>query len=306
MNVVFMGTPEFAVPTLQRIIDDGHSVLAVYTQPDKPQGRKMVLTPPPVKVLAEQKNIPVFQPNSFKDDEVVSNLRDINPDVIVVVAYGKILPESVLNIPQYGCINVHASLLPKYRGAGPIQWSVINGEAYTGVTTMYMAKGLDTGDMILKAKTPISENETSGELHDRLSVIGAETLSKTLLLLFENKITREKQDDNESCYAPMLTKELSPIDFNKSCEQVHNLIRGLSPWPVATTTFGGKILKIHKSVMHKDKKGIPGEILCDDKLIVACKTGAVELLEVQLEGSKKMTETDFLRGHKICNGELIK
>ncbi|MBQ4101154.1 MAG: methionyl-tRNA formyltransferase, partial [Oscillospiraceae bacterium] len=304
MKIVFMGTPEFAVPTLQRIIEESHEVLAVYTQPDKPQGRKMVLTPPPIKECALSHNIPVFQPTTFKDESVVAELSVFNPDVIVVVAYGKILPENVLSIPKYGCINVHASLLPKYRGAGPIQWSVIDGEEKTGVTTMYMEKGLDTGDMILKSETKIGENETAGELHDRLSELGGNLLIETLALIEKGTAPREKQDDEESCYAPMLSKDLSPIDFNKSAKTVHNLIRGLHPWPVATTTFEGKKLKIHKSVLHLDKSGRPSEILSSDKFIVACADGAVEFLEVQLEGSKKMNTTDFLRGHKIAKGEF--
>lgn len=301
-----MGTPEFAVPTLQKIIDAKHDVLAVYTQPDKPQGRKMVLTPPPVKECAITHNIPVFQPETFKDESVVTELSALNPDVIVVVAYGKILPESVLSIPKYGCINVHASLLPYYRGAGPIQWSVIDGEAKTGVTTMYMEKGLDTGDMILKAETEIGENETAGELHDRLSNIGGDLLIKTLTLIEKGEAPREKQDDEKSSYAPMLSKDLSPIDFNKSAKTVHNLIRGLHPWPIATTEFEGKKLKIHKSIVHNGKTGAPGEILSEDKFIVACAEGAVEFLEVQLEGSKKMSTTDFLRGHKIAKGNILK
>ena len=298
-----MGTPDFAVPSLQGLIDDGHEILAVYTQPDKPVGRKQVLTPPPVKALALEHGLPVYQPTKMRDGTVAAQLRELAPDLIAVVAYGRILPKEILEIPPYGCINVHGSLLPKYRGAGPIQWSVINGEADTGITTMYMGEGLDTGDMILKKETPIGENETYGELHDRLKEIGAQALLETLDLIEEGKAPRVKQDDSLSSYAPMLDKKIAKLDFTKPAAELHNLIRGLSPWPVAHTTCNGKLLKVHSAILH-DRDGSsggdnkPGAVIDRKKLIVACGQGSLELLEVQLEGGKRMSGEDFLRGRK--------
>ena len=304
MNIIFMGTPDFAVPTLQRIIDDGHTVTSVFTQPDKPVGRKQVLTPPPVKALALSRGIAVHQPDTLKGEEMAALIASQSPDVIVVVAYGKLLPQSVLDIPRLGCINVHGSLLPKYRGAAPIQWSVINGEKQTGVTTMYMARGLDTGDMILKSAVDIGENETSGQLHDRLSAVGAELLSQTIKLLEQGDAPREAQDDAQSCYAPMLDKTIAKVDFGKTSAQVHNHIRGMSPWPVAFTEVQGKILKLHSSVLAQGK-GASGELLSEKQLIIACGSGAVEITEVQFDGSKRMTGEEFLRGHRLAKGTII-
>lgn len=249
MRIVFMGTPEFAQASLQKLIGTGHNIVGVFTQPDKPKGRGYKLVAPPVKELALEHNIPVYQPEKMKDGTALSILKELNPDLIAVVAYGRILPKDILELPKYGCINVHGSLLPKYRGAGPIQWSVIDGEPVTGVTTMYMGEGLDTGDMILKKETPIGENETYGELHDRLKEIGAEALVETIALIEQGKAPREKQDDSLSSYAPMLDKKIAKLDFNKPAQQLHNLIRGLSPWPVAHTTVGGKLLKVHRAVL---------------------------------------------------------
>ncbi len=302
MNVIFMGTPEFAVPCLDILIKDGHTVTSVFTQPNKPVGRKQVLTPPPVKVLAEEHGIPVYQPGTLKSEEIVSLISAQRPDVIAVTAYGKILPKTVLELPKYGCINVHASLLPKYRGAGPIQWSVINGETVTGVTTMYMAQGIDTGDMILERETPIGPEETAGELHDRLSVIGAQALSETLRLLEAGTAPREAQDDALSSYAPMLSKEMARLDFTKPACEVHNLIRGLSPWPVAFTVIEDKALKVHRARI-SGRKGESGVLLDDSALIIGCGDGrAVELLEVQYEGGKRMGAELFLRGHRLQKG----
>ena len=254
----------------------------------------------PVKEKALELNIPVYQPEKVKNPEFVDILREINPDVIVVIAFGQILSKEILDLPKYGCINVHGSLLPKYRGAGPIQWSIIDGEKTTGVTTMYMGEGLDTGDMILKKETPIGENETYGELHDRLAVIGAQALVETVDLLEQGKAPREKQDDALSCYAPMLDKKIAKLDFAQPATKLHDLIRGLSPWPVAHTTFEGKLLKVHRAVVAQAQGdcGPAGKVLDSKKLIVACGSGALELQQVQLEGGKRISGEDFMRGRK--------
>ena len=297
MKIVFMGTPEFAEASLQKLLETDHQIVGVFTQPDKPKGRGYKLVAPPVKELALAHNIPVSQPQKMRDGTALEILQELQPDLIAVVAYGKILPKEILELPRYGCINVHGSLLPKYRGAGPIQWSVINGESVTGVTTMYMGEGLDTGDMILKKETPIGENETYGELHDRLKEIGAQALVETIELIEQGKAPREVQDDSLSSYAPMLDKQIARLDFTKDAQTLHNLIRGLSPWPVAHTTVDGKLLKVHRAVLASGK-GQPGEAIDSKKFIVACKEGALELLEVQLEGGKRMKGEDFLRGRK--------
>ena len=297
MKIVFMGTPEFAEASLQKLLETDHQIVGVFTQPDKPKGRGYNLVAPPVKELALAHNIPVFQPQKMRDGTALEILQELQADLIAVVAYGKILPKEILELPRYGCINVHGSLLPKYRGAGPIQWSVINGESVTGVTTMYMGEGLDTGDMILKKETPIGENETYGELHDRLKEIGAQALVETIELIEQGKAPREVQDDSLSSYAPMLDKQIARLDFTKDAQTLHNLIRGLSPWPVAHTTVDGKLLKVHRAVLASGK-GQPGEVIDSKKFIVACKEGALELLEVQLEGGKRMKGEDFLRGRK--------
>ena len=307
MRILFMGTPDFAVPCLESLIKAGHDICAVFTQPDKPKGRGYTLTPPPVKVLAQAYQIPVFQPQTLKDGSAFSVIQELAPQVIVVVAYGKILPKEIIDFPPYGCINVHASLLPKYRGAAPIQWCVLNGERETGVTTMHMDVGLDTGDMLLKTVTQIDENETAGELHDRLSHMGASLIVETLDKLSNGALIREKQKEEDSCYAPMLTKELSRIDWNKPARNVHNQIRGLSPWPVAQTVWNGKVLKIHSSRMtEKNSDKVPGEIVCTAPFLVACGEASVlELLEVQAEGKKRMAVSDFLRGHRVEKGTRL-
>ncbi len=305
MRIVFMGTPDFAVPSLQALIDDHQEVAGVFTQPDKPKGRGYQLAPPPVKELALRYGLPVFQPVSLKTPEGIEQVTSLKPDLIVVVAYGKILPEEILDCPPLGCVNVHGSLLPKYRGAGPIQWSVLNGDAVTGITTMYMAKGLDTGDMILKKETPIGPDETADELYSRMEVLGAQTLIETVRLIERGEAPRVPQKDEDATYAPMLTKELSPIDFEKSSQEVHNQIRGLSSWPCAYTKLDGKRLKVYRSRVVEHYHGEPGELLDDKKLIVAVKDGAVEFLEVQLEGSKRMSGEDFLRGKKLPKGTVF-
>ena len=303
MNVVFMGTPDFAVPSLKAIAQH-HNVLAVFTQPDKPVGRKMVMTPPDVKVCAKELSIPVYQPVKLREGDNESIIRELNPDVIVVVAYGQILPESILNIPRYGCINVHGSLLPKYRGAAPIQWSVLNGDEVTGVTTMYMEKGLDTGDILLKEEYKIGINETAGEVFDNLASLGGELILKTLDYAEKGMLNPVKQDDSLSSYAKMLDKSMCKIDFSKTNKEVHNKVRGLCPWPVASTILNGKVLKIFETRL-ADGNGNPGEVICTNPLTVACGEGAVVVNSVQLQGKKRMDSNAFLLGHKINMGTII-
>ena len=303
MNVVFMGTPDFAVPSLKAIAKH-HNVLAVFTQPDKPVGRKMVMTPPDVKVCAQELSIPVYQPVKLREGDNHKIIRELNPDVIVVVAYGQILPENILNIPKYGCINVHGSLLPKYRGAAPIQWSVLNGDTVTGVTTMYMEKGLDTGDILLKEEYEIGINETAGEVFDNLAMLGGELIIKTLDYAQKGMLKPVKQDDSLSSYAKMLDKSMCKIDFSKTNKEVHNKVRGLCPWPVASTVFNGKVLKIFETRL-AEGKGKPGEVICTNPLTVACGEGAVVVNSVQLQGKKRMDSNAFLQGHKISIGTII-
>lgn len=305
MRIVFMGTPDFAVPSLQALIDAGHDVCAVYTQPDKPQGRKQILTASPVKTLALEHDIPVFQPNTLKNEDEQARLRELAPEVIIVVAYGKLLPKAVLDIPPHGCINVHGSLLPRWRGAAPIQWAVIAGDEMAGVTTMQMAEGLDTGDMLLTYETKVGETETAGELFDRLAQSGAELLTQTLVKLDE--ITPRPQDDAQSCYAHMLDKQMAVIDWSKSAHEIDCLIRGLNPWPIALTTLSGERLKVFAAEKAAGN-GEPGTVLeADPKkgLTVACGEGALKLTEIQLVGGKRMKATDFLRGHAIEVGTKL-
>ena len=305
MRIVFMGTPDFAVPSLQALIDAGHDVCAVYTQPDKPQGRKQILTAPPVKTLALEHDIPVFQPNTLKNEDEQARLRELAPEVIIVVAYGKLLPKAVLDIPPHGCINVHGSLLPRWRGAAPIQWAVIAGDEMAGVTTMQMAEGLDTGDMLLTYETKVGEKETAGELFDRLAQSGAELLTQTLVKLDE--ITPRPQDDAQSCYAHMLDKQMAVIDWSRSAHEIDCLIRGLNPWPIALTTLSGERLKVF-AAEKANGRGEPGTVLeADPKkgLTVACGEGALGLTEIQLVGGKRMKTTDFLRGHAIEVGTKL-
>ena len=305
MRIGFMGTPDFAVPSLQALIDAGHDVCAVYTQPDKPQGRKQILTAPPVKTLALEHDIPVFQPNTLKNEDEQARLRELAPEVIIVVAYGKLLPKAVLDIPPHGCINVHGSLLPRWRGAAPIQWAVIAGDEMAGVTTMQMAEGLDTGDMLLTYETKVGEKETAGELFDRLAQSGAELLIQTLVKLDE--ITPRPQDDAQSCYAHMLDKQMAVIDWSKSAHEIDCLIRGLNPWPIALTTLSGDRLKVFAAEKAAGN-GEPGTVLeADPKkgLTVACGEGALRLTEIQLVGGKRMKATDFLRGHAIEVGTKL-
>ncbi len=308
MKILFMGTPDFAVPCLDILIKSEYEVCGVVTQPDKPQGRGHKLTPPPVKRLAMENGIEVFQPETLKDFAFKPELERLNPDMIVVVAYGKILPEYILNFPKYGCINMHASLLPKYRGAGPIQWSVINGEEKTGITSMLMEKGLDTGDMLLKVETEIGEYETASELHDRLMVMGAELLIKTIEGIKLGEITPEKQSDEESCYAPMISKETAKIDWSRSAKVVSKLIAGMNSWPVAHTLYKGEVLKIYRATVKGAAKGKTGQILAanENGIEILCGDGvSILATEVQFAGSKAMQVRDYLNGHSIEEGEIL-
>ncbi len=300
MRVVFMGTPDIAATCLQNILNNGANVVAVYTQPDRPKNRGMKLAFSPVKELALQYELPVYQPENFREAETVEELRALQPDVIAVVAYGRILPQSVLDIPTYGCINIHASLLPQYRGSAPYQWAVLDGCKETGVTAMYLCREMDAGDIISAEKTPIGENETAGELLERLSVLGADLLQKTLEDIAAGKAERTPQDPTKVTYAPMLDKSMTPIDFTKTAQQVHNHVRGLHPWPVATMELKGQKFKVHATGI-VEGKGTPGEILALTKtgLVIACGEGAVEIRSLQAEGGKRMAAPDYFRGHPL-------
>lgn len=305
MRILFMGTPDFAVPCLSRLLADGHEIVSVLTQPDKPQGRKMKLTPPPVKALALERGLTVHQPETLKDGAIQGLLDETRPELIVVVAYGKILPAYVLDYPAHGCINVHGSLLPRWRGAAPIQWSVIAGDQYAGVTTMKMARGLDTGDMLLAYKTEIGARETAGELFDRLAEAGAALLSETIEKL--DTITPVPQDESLANYASMLDKELAVIDWSKSARAIDCLIRGLNPWPVALTTLDSARMKVYAAEI-ENRSGRPGEVLEADAkkgLLVACGEGALRLTEIQMVGGKRMNACDYLRGHAIQEGTIL-
>ncbi|SES62203.1 methionyl-tRNA formyltransferase [[Clostridium] polysaccharolyticum] len=309
MKVVFMGTPDFSVPTLQKLIEEKHEVAAVVTQPDKPKGRGKAVQFTPVKEIAVKYDIPVYQPQRIKQNkEFYEQMKQINPDVMVVVAFGQILPKEILDLPKYGCVNVHASLLPRYRGAAPIQWVILDGEKETGVTTMMMDVGLDTGDMLLKEMIPLDEKETGGSLHDKLSTIGGDLLIETLKQLEAGTITRTPQGDAESNYAKMLTKELGHIDFTKSAEELERLIRGLNPWPSAYTSLQGKTLKIwDANVVEGSQDAKPGEVFAVGKNSFTVMTGdkALEIMEMQLEGKKRMTTEAFLRGYTVEKGEVL-
>ena len=299
MRVVFMGTPDIAATCLKKILADGFEVVGVYTQPDRPKGRGMKLVASPVKEIAVAQGIPVFQPENFREEEAVEQLRELKPDVCAVVAYGRILPQKVLDVPAFGCVNIHASVLPQYRGSAPYQWAVLDGLTETGVTAQFMSRGVDEGDIIDIAKTPIGENETAGELLDRLAVLGADLLSKTLARFAAGKVTGTPQV-GEATFAPMLDKAMCPIDWNKTAQQVHNHVRGLHPWPVATMELQGKKFKVHATKV-VEGSGRPGEILGLTKtgLKIACGEGAVEVLSLQAEGGKRMAAPDYFRGHPL-------
>lgn len=308
MRVIFMGTPDFAVPTLEALIEK-HEVLAVVTQPDKPKGRGKKMVFPVVKEKALEHNITVYQPQKVKTPEFVEVLKEYQPDIMVVVAFGQILSEEILNIPKYGCINVHGSILPQYRGAAPIQWSIINGEEFGGVTTMYMAKGLDSGDMILKAKEKIKPDDTYGSLYDRLSVIGADLLIKTLDLIENGEVKRIPQNDDEATFAPMIKPELEHINWNGKNTDIVNLIKGLNPQPVAYTMLNDEKLKIwFAETIDGDYNGEPGTIVDVRKrdFVVMTAEGVVAVKEVQAQGGKRMSADAYMRGHAIEKGTILK
>ncbi len=308
MKIVFMGTPDFAAGALKSIIDEGHEVVLVVTQTDKPKGRGKEVQFTPVKKVALEHDIEVFQPVKVKATEAIEKLRSYDADVFVVAAYGQILSKEILDMPKHGCINIHASLLPKYRGAAPIQWSIIDGEKITGVTTMMMDVGLDTGDMLDKREVVIEDNETGGSLHDKLMVAGGELILETLKKLEAGTIVRIKQDDSLSCYAKMLDKRLGDIDFTKSAEEIERIIRGLNPWPSAYTRINGKNLKIWEAeVLDKEYEGECGQIVSVGKnqMIVKTGRGALDIKNLQVEGKKAMNIGDFLRGNVVEEGIVL-
>jgi len=315
MKIVFMGTPDLAATVLDKLIQSEHEILAVVTQPDKPKGRGKQMQYPPVKELALKYQIPVYQPRRVKEEEFMRVLQDINPECIVVAAFGQILPKALIDLPRYGCINVHASLLPKYRGSAPIQWSIINGEDKTGVTIMYMDIGIDTGDMILKEEVIIEPKETAGTLQDKLALCGGNLLLKALKAIEHGTAVREKQNDEESTYVKMLDKSLGHIDFSRSAIEIERLIRGLNPWPSAYTFLDGKTFKIWdasaqtgESENHKDNNsGKPGEILevTKESILVQTGNGRLILHEVQLEGKKRLSVDIFLRGFHVPAGTIL-
>lgn len=302
MRVIFMGTPDFAVPCLKALLDNNFEIVCVITQPDRPKGRGNKLTPPPVKEMALQYGLEVFQPEKVRTTEAVEKILSYKPDIIVVVAFGQLLPLSILKIPQYGCINVHPSLLPKFRGATPIHWSIISGEKSTGVTTMFMDEGMDTGDMLLKSELPIEENETTQELHDKLSQIGAGLLIKTIKQIKSAQAERKPQDSSKATYSKLLSKEMGNIDWTKSSVEIKNLIRGTYPWPGAYTYYEGEKFKIFSvDIIEDDSKLDPGTIMeiLKSEILVQSGKGLVSIKEIQAENGKRMSVEEYLRGHSI-------
>ena len=300
MRIVFMGTPDIAATCLKKLISEGFDVVGVYTQPDRPKGRGMKLVASPVKEVAVSCDIPVFQPENFREEETVEQLRQLKPDVVAVVAYGRILPQKVLDIPPKGCINIHASILPKYRGSAPYQWAVLDGCKETGVTAMYLCREMDAGDIIDVAKTPIGPDETAGELLDRLAVLGADLLCQVMCRMKTGKAESVPQDHEAATYAPMLDKTMCPIDFTKTAQQVHDHVRGMNPWPVATMELRGNKFKVYTTAICEGS-GEPGKILGITKtgLQIACGEGAVEIRILQAEGGKRMAAPDYFRGHPL-------
>ncbi len=309
MRVVFMGTPDFAVPTLQMLIEEGHTICAVVTQPDKPKGRGKKETMPPVKELALHYNLPILQPQRIRGDkDFETHIQSLNPDIIVVVAFGQILPESILHIPKYGCINIHGSLLPKYRGAAPIQWSIINGEKVTGVTIMYMDKGMDTGDMLLKRELLITPEDTYETLHNKMKELGPQALLEAMPLILAGGPSREKQEEAASTYAPMIQKSLGAIDWSKPSTTLDCLIRGLNPWPVCYTSYKGETMKIWQAKVLEDTNiKEPGTILSVDKNGIQVQTGRGSLLiqEIQMPNKRRMPVSEYIKGNMISEGEIL-
>ena len=302
MKIVFMGTPDFAAVSLEKLYSAGFEISAVFTQPDKPKNRGMRLSMSPVKELAIRHDTPVYQPENMKDGTALEILKEIDPELIIVVAYGKLLPEPILSLPKYGCINIHGSILPKYRGSAPIQWTVLNGDKIAGVTSMFLSEGMDTGDIIFTRETPVGENETSGQLFDRLAVLGGELLCDTVNAIENGTAPRKPQDETRACYAPPLTKEQSMIDFTESCEHILNKIRGLNPWPVAKAMIGGTQFKVFAAHGKTGSFGKPGTVISSGKdgIEIACGNGSVTITELQAPGGRRMAAGDYLRGHPIC------
>lgn len=307
MKILFMGTPDFAVPCLDILVSNGFDVCAAVTQPDKPKGRGHKLTPPPVKEYAISKNIPVYQPQTLKDGEFEKVLDELKPQLIAVVAYGKILPEYILDFPEYGCVNVHGSVLPKYRGAAPIQWAIINGDKTTGVTTQYMKMGVDTGDIIFTDETEILPDETYGELYTRLSQSGAKLLLKTVNAIKAGTAPRTEQDESEATHAPMLTKETGHIDWTKSADEVLSLIRGTNPWPMSYAMYGDEMMKVFGVKKGSGFDAPPGKIrIVNKKLEISCGKDSVVVDEIQFKGGKRMTVASYLNGHDIDENIILK
>ena len=303
LRVIFMGTPGFACPSLQKLIDRGDEIVAVFTQPDRPKGRGQKLMPPPVKELAQRFGIPVHQPLKVREQPVVDLVRSLMPDLVVVVAFGQILPGALLEIPPLGCVNVHASLLPRYRGAAPLNWCIVNGERETGVTTMLMDVGLDTGPMLLKRSTEIGENEGIASLHDRMALMGAELLGETVERLVAGTLVPEPQDDSLSCYAPMMKKDDGRINWGRDARSIHNQVRGLAVWPGAFSMFDGEMLKVYRTRV-ADGTGLPGEVIgaSRDGIEVACGSGSLVVEELQLAGKKRLDAASFLAGNPLAPG----
>lgn len=304
MKIVYMGTPDFAVPCLERLVKDGYDVACVVTQPDKPQGRKQILTPSDVKVCAMKHGIEVYQPQTLRSEEAYEHLKSFGADYFIVAAYGKILPKNILDLPRYACINVHGSLLPKYRGAAPIQRSVLAGDKVTGITTMLMGEGLDTGDMLLKSEYAIDINETSGEVFDALAQSAPDLLIETIEKYTKGEITPVKQDESKATYAHMLSKDEAVIDWSKSAQEVHNLVRGMAPWPVAYSFYGDKKIKIFTTRLTDEKSSLEAGKLKEDKnkVFVTCGDGKfIEVLSLQLEGGKRLEAKQFLAGHPVTS-----
>ena len=305
MRILFMGTPEFAVASLRRLVEDGHEICGVFTQPDKPKNRGMKLIAPPVKEYALTHGLDVYQPLKMKDGTALALVQSLQPELIVVAAYGRILPEDILNTPRYGAINVHSSILPKYRGAAPINWAILNGEARTGVSIMYMAPELDAGDVILCRETAIDPDEDAPTLTARLAELGAEALSEAIGQIENGTVTRTPQDHAAHTYAPMLDKSLSPLDFTKTAQQLHDQVRGLVPWPCASMVLAGKPVKVHRTAVGEETSAPAGSVVTADKsgLAIACGDGrTLRILELQGEGGKRMAAADYLRGHPVPLG----
>ena len=305
MRIVFMGTPDYSVKTMSALLRAGHEIAALFAQPDKPVGRKQILTPPATKQFAVENNIPVYQPNTLRDGKALEIIKEINPDVIVVVAYGKILPKEILEYPKYRCVNGHASLLPKYRGASPIQWSILCGESVTGVTTQIMNDGIDTGDILMTKEIEIYDNETAEHLFERLSTVSANLMVETLSELEKGNIIPVKQEESKATYAPIIKKEMALLDFNKNANEVYNAVRAFYSWPCAYFMLNGKRVKVLSSKL-SELKGEPSTVVANESsLVIACKDKAIELVTVQPENSKAMSAAQMLCGHKIELGTKV-